>query len=133
MVDGLSTVAEDATSIEMPVSGINSHGQRSASNNLLNFFASVSFCDSKRPISAFRSGAFLIDGFVRVGSLSGLSVIFNPFETSDSISSVASVVRVRFSSGAVDELLLAEVDGLGLVFELNLIAFVSSSSSEGPT
>jgi len=59
-------------------------------------------------------------------------MVVDPLKCSHCKSSVAAVVVVGFFLGTVDELLFTQIDGVGLVFELDLVGLVGGSGCEGP-
>lgn len=134
MVDILTTVVKDSAFVKMPVWGINSYSHWSSCNHIFNFFTSMSLGNSKRSEFSSLNQTFVsCFGCIRILTLSGLSKIFSIFQSSNGITSIATIIFVRADSWAINKLLLAQIYCIWLIFELNLIALVSSSSSKCPT
>lgn len=107
MIDSLVTVVENSTLVEMPVRSINSDSQWSSDNHLFDLFAARCFSNSKNSIRTAIDSAGLINSLVRICLGVGLAMIFDPLESTNSVSSIAAVVSIIVLSRAVNKLLLA--------------------------
>jgi hypothetical protein len=107
VVDALGAVIEDSALVQMPVRSVNSHGHWASFENFLNFLASCNFCNSINTEGSTIFLALLVHSNIGIVSPSGLAIIFDPLKSSNSISSIASLVGIRSASRAVNKLLLA--------------------------
>jgi hypothetical protein len=79
VVDLFIAVVEDATSVGVPVGGIDSHGYWTTHKHLLDLFAAGNLSHTEDTEGSSCDTTGLVNSFVGVCAASGLSVILDPF------------------------------------------------------